>query len=95
MTDTIMMTETITETTIETRPTLLVVDDMVTNIDMLLRSLGKDYSVRVATDGAQALDSVKKALPDLILLDVMMPGIDGFEVCRRCYARQERPHPHL
>ena len=83
MTETIMVTETITETTIETRPTLLVVDDMVTNIDMLLRSLGKDYSVRVATDGAQALDSVKKALPDLILLDVMMPGIDGFEVCRR------------
>jgi signal transduction histidine kinase len=83
VTDTVIMTETITETTIETRPTLLVVDDMVTNIDMLLRALGKDYSVRVATDGAQALDSVKKALPDLILLDVMMPGIDGFEVCRR------------
>ena len=83
MTETIMMTETITETTIETRPTLLLVDDVVTNIDMLISALGEDYSVRVATDGAQALDSVKKALPDLILLDVMMPGIDGFEVCRR------------
>ena len=81
MTETI--TETITETTIETRPTLLVVDDVVTNIDMLLRALGEDYAVRVATDGAQALDSVKKVRPDLILLDVMMPGIDGFEVCRR------------
>jgi len=78
-----MTTETITKTTIETRPTLLVVDDVVTNIDMLLRALGDDYSVRVATDGAKALDSVKKTLPDLILLDVMMPGIDGFEVCRR------------
>ncbi|MBZ4194420.1 MAG: response regulator, partial [Candidatus Contendobacter sp.] len=63
----------------ETRPTLLVVDDVVTNIDMLLRALGEDYSVRVATDGAQALDNVKKARPDMILLDVMMPGIDGFE----------------
>ncbi len=83
MTETIMMTETITETTIETRPTLLLVDDVVANIDMLISALGEDYSVRVATDGAQALDSVKKALPDLILLDVMMPGIDGFEVCRR------------
>jgi len=89
------MTETITEATIEPRPTLLVVDDVVTNIDMLIRALGEDYSVRVATDGAKALDSVKKALPDLVLLDVMMPGIEGFEVCRRCYARHERPHPHL
>ena len=81
------MTEAITETKIATgidrRPTLLVVDDVVTNIDMLLRALGEDYAVRVATDGAQALDSVKKLRPDLILLDVMMPGIDGFEVCRR------------
>ena len=72
-----------TETTIETKPTLLVVDDVVTNIDMLIRALGEDYSVRVATNGAKALDSVEKARPDLILLDVMMPGIDGFEVCRR------------
>ena len=72
-----------TETPIETIPTLLVVDDVATNIDMLIRALGQDYSVRVATNGAKALDSVKKALPDLILLDVMMPGIDGFEVCRR------------
>ena len=47
------MTETITETTIEPRPTLMVVDDVVTNIDMLVRALGKDYSVRVATNGAQ------------------------------------------
>jgi putative two-component system response regulator len=90
-----MTTETITKTTIEPRPTLLVVDDVVTNIDMLIRALSADYSVRVATDGAKALDSVKKSLPDLVLLDVMMPGIDGFKVCRRCYARQERPHPHL
>jgi signal transduction histidine kinase len=87
VTETMTMTEAITETTIETtieiRPTLLVVDDVVTNIDMLIRALSEDYSVRVATNGAKALDSVEKARPDLILLDVMMPGIDGFEVCRR------------
>ena len=63
MTETIMVTETITETTIETRPTLLLVDDVVTNIDMLISALGEDYSVRVATDGAQALDSVKRPCP--------------------------------
>jgi two-component system, sensor histidine kinase and response regulator len=66
-----------------TRPTLLVVDDEVINIDILIEALGDDYAVRVATDGAAALQSVAKALPDLILLDVMMPGMDGFEVCRR------------
>ena len=67
----------------DTRPTLLVVDDVVTNIDILLETLGKDYTMLVATGGADALDSVKEARPDLILLDVMMPGMDGFEVCRR------------
>ena len=81
------MTEAITETKIATgidrRPTLLVVDDVVTNIDILLETLGKDYTMLVATGGADALDSVKEARPDLILLDVMMPGMDGFEVCRR------------
>ena len=67
----------------EPRPILLVVDDVETNIDMLLETLSEDYVVRVATDGADAIDSVKKARPDLILLDVVMPGMDGFEVCRR------------
>ena len=68
---------------IETRPSLLVVDDAAANIDILLDALGEEYAVRVATDGAAALNSVKKARPDLILLDIMMPGMDGIEVCRR------------
>ena len=67
----------------ETRPALLVVDDAATNIDLIIDALGKDYTVRVAIDGVSALNSAKKALPELILLDVMMPGMDGFEVCRR------------
>jgi two-component system sensor histidine kinase/response regulator len=67
----------------ELRPILLVVDDVATNIDILLGALCEEYIVHVATDGADALYSVKKARPDLILLDVMMPGMDGFEVCRR------------
>ena len=48
----------------ETRPTLLVVDDVVTNIDILLETLGKDYTIRIATNGADALDSVKEARPE-------------------------------
>jgi signal transduction histidine kinase len=77
------MTEEMKEPMKEPRPILLVVDDVETNIDLLLETLSEDYVVRVATDGAGALDSVKKSRPDLILLDVMMPGMDGFEVCRR------------
>ena len=67
----------------KTRPTLLVVDDSVTNINILIEALGKDYTVCVDTDGAAALKSAKETLPDLILLDIMMPGMDGFEVCRQ------------
>ena len=67
----------------KTKPTLLVVDDVAANIDILIQVLGIDYTVRVDTDGASALASVKESLPDLILLDIMMPGMDGFEVCRR------------
>jgi len=63
-----------------------VVDDTAANIDLLLDTLGEDYRVRVATDGEAALKSVGKAPPDLILLDVMMPGMDGFQVCRRLKA---------
>ncbi|MEI7671976.1 MAG: response regulator, partial [Deltaproteobacteria bacterium] len=67
----------------ETRPTLLVVDDETVNIDILIEALSKIYNVRVDTDGPAALISAKECMPDLILLDIMMPGMDGFEVCRR------------
>ena len=67
----------------ETRPTLLVVDDAVSIIDILIDALGGDYTMRVATNGTSALNSLQKARPDLVLLDIMMPGMDGFEVCRR------------
>ncbi|MCC5871256.1 MAG: two-component system response regulator [Gammaproteobacteria bacterium] len=65
------------------RATILVVDDTPENIDVLVGILGEDYQVRAARGGEQALKLVRKAPPDLILLDVMMPGVDGFEVCRR------------
>lgn len=63
--------------------TILVVDDTPENIDVLVGILGEDYQVRAARGGEQALKLVHKAPPDLILLDIMMPDIDGFEVCRR------------
>ena len=67
----------------ETRkPTLLIVDDEPANIDIIMAALGNDYSVCVESDSLKALDVAKKCLPDLILLDIMMPGIDGFETCR-------------
>ncbi|NUP98574.1 MAG: response regulator [Armatimonadetes bacterium] len=69
-------------------PSILVVDDEPTNREMLLRRLRREgYRCRSATDGLEALAAVDDELPDLILLDVMMPGIDGFEVCRRLRAK--------
>lgn len=62
---------------------VLLVDDTPGNINLLVNILDSDYDLAVATDGEQALAMVKETPPDLILLDVMMPGIDGYEVCRR------------
>lgn len=62
---------------------ILVVDDIKKNIQVLGSVLGKEgYAVSYATDGAKALEMTTADEFDLILLDVMMPGIDGFEVCR-------------
>ena len=63
---------------------LLVVEDNPTNLSFLFTYLTKSgFKVLVATDGETAIQRVEAAQPDLILLDVMMPGIDGFEVCKR------------
>ncbi|MEM9539015.1 MAG: response regulator [Cyanobacteria bacterium P01_E01_bin.42] len=63
---------------------ILVVDDNSTNIRVLSNSLQEaDYRVLVAKDGHSALKRLENIKPDLILLDVMMPGIDGFETCQR------------
>jgi DNA-binding response OmpR family regulator len=66
---------------------ILIVDDNPRNLQllsMLLRPVG--YRIIAAQDGAQALKAAEKSGPALILLDVMMPGLDGFEVCRRLKA---------
>jgi adenylate cyclase len=63
--------------------TVLVVDDTEANIDILVETLGEDYDVAVAMDGPSALDLAMESPPDLILLDVMMPGMNGYEVCSK------------
>ena len=68
---------------IESRPKILVVDDIPSNVHVLSRILKDDYDIYFATDGMKALDLVQARLPDLVLLDIMMPGMDGYEVCRR------------
>jgi diguanylate cyclase (GGDEF)-like protein len=65
------------------KKTVLIVDDTKTNIDILLNLLGEKYDIVVALDGESALETVEESSVDLILLDIMMPNIDGFEVCRR------------
>lgn len=62
---------------------ILVVDDTESNIDVILDSLQDNYDLTVATNGYDALEIIAEEIPDLILLDVMMPGINGYEVCQK------------
>lgn len=68
---------------------VMIVDDVETNIDILLNALEDDYIISVATDGQTALEDISENMPDLILLDVMMPDMDGYEVCRRLKAHEK------
>ncbi|MEI6209908.1 MAG: two-component system response regulator [Desulfuromonadales bacterium] len=63
--------------------TVLIVDDTPQNISLLNAALADTYKIMVATSGQQAIDACHSATVDIILLDVMMPGMDGFETCRR------------
>lgn len=66
---------------------ILVVDDVPTNIHLLEEMLERDdYRVATALNGPTALTMAKAAPPDLILLDIMMPGMDGYQVCRELKA---------
>jgi putative two-component system response regulator len=64
----------------------LIVDDNATNAEVLYEVLSMDYDVLVALDGPFALEIAKEEHPNLILLDVMMPQMDGYEVCKRLKA---------
>jgi len=67
----------------DTLHNILVVDDVETNVDILVAILGDDYDLSVALDGPSALEYVAEEPVDLILLDIMMPEMDGYEVCRQ------------
>src|SRR4249919_1696875 len=72
---------------VDTQGRVLVVDDTPQNVRLLEAILiPRGYTVVSAASGEQALDRVAEQMPDLVLLDIMMPGIDGHEVCRRLRA---------
>lgn len=68
---------------VDSRPKLLLVDDEPTNLQVLRQILQDDYRLFFAKDGDKALEMAARERPDLILLDVMMPGMTGYEVCTR------------
>ncbi|MDM8515708.1 hybrid sensor histidine kinase/response regulator [Desulfobacterales bacterium HSG16] len=61
---------------------ILIVDDEPTNLELMMQILGNNYRLAFATNGAEALKATEKLEPDIILLDIMMPEMDGYEVCR-------------
>jgi sigma-B regulation protein RsbU (phosphoserine phosphatase) len=67
---------------------ILIVDDVKANVDILVQALRDDYKLSVALDGTSALRAVEKHPPDLVLLDIVMPDLDGYEVCRRLRASE-------
>ena len=71
----------------------LIVDDVPDNLALLSDALSDaGYTVLVATDGQAAIDSLQRVVPDIILLDAVMPGIDGFETCRRIKQMESAQH---
>jgi len=77
---------------VRTPPRILIVDDTPANVHILQARLAANgYDIVTASDGEEALVVVRDAQPDLILLDVMMPRLDGFEVCRRLRADASLP----
>ena len=72
------------------RLSILAVDDIPLNLLLVTKMLARfNFRIRTASGGQQALDAVAEEKPDLILLDLMMPGIDGFEVIRRLRSNED------
>ncbi|MCP4400664.1 MAG: response regulator [bacterium] len=77
-------------TTQEEKVKILVVDDYAENVELLEELLAADgYEVSTASDGDEALQRVKETHPDLILLDIMMPKMDGYQVCEALRAKDD------
>ena len=74
----------------EAKLKILVVDDYAENVELLQELLvSSGYDVTTAYDGEEALKKVKAQIPDLILLDIMMPKLDGYQVCEALRAKEE------
>jgi len=67
---------------------VLLVDDIQANINILYKTLKNEYDIESERDGESALKHIESFPPDLILLDILMPGIDGYEVCKRLKANK-------
>ena len=70
----------------ENKKVILAVDDAPENLDVVKGLLSPHYTVKAAVNGQMALKIAEKQSPDLILLDIRMPGMDGYEVCRQLKA---------
>ncbi|MEZ5583747.1 MAG: response regulator [Candidatus Competibacteraceae bacterium] len=74
------------------REKILIVDDNPTNIEILQEYLEDNYDLEIASSGTEALDKAATFQPAIILLDIMMPGMDGYEVCKRIRATPSLAH---
>jgi len=77
------------DSALSARQTVLIVDDTPANIEILSSILGAEYEILFATSGREALALVATQSPDLILLDIMMPDMDGYEICKRLKANPQ------
>lgn len=80
---------------ISEQPHILIVDDHPNNIEILEAFLEDDYQLTAATSGEEALELVRAFTPDLVLLDVMMPGLGGYATCREMRARTALNHTKI
>jgi CheY-like chemotaxis protein len=71
---------------------ILIVDDNELNITLLLNTLGSEYDLSAALSAQEAFEAIEEELPDLIVLDIMMDGMDGLEVCKRIKSEKQTAH---
>ena len=76
-------------TLLSLQPKILIVDDVASNIEVMAEILRNDYQIFVATNGLDALETAASEQPEAILLDVVMPGMDGYQVCKHLKADQQ------
>ena len=74
---------------------ILLVDDEETNVLILREILEEQYQIETSYSGEEALEFIKTYKPDIVLLDIMMPGIDGYEVCKKMKADETLSHTKI